>query len=309
LTARRSCARDRKFNSGAGRASRGGRCAGRRSQFRRAARSLADLAVSLPRARAGQRRDVSRRVRDLSRGRCVGGAGQIRVVRSRIQWLVHIDHFRRHDGGRLVRRHLRRSLRPPLLLSAQSPDLRHRVACWSRGALDRMAYRRALCHGRWSRCRNRRRLCDAVRIRAAATARPLGLGAFGYYQFGAVRLRVRGSSDYPAIRLALDVRHHRRRRADRLVFAPRTAGIAALARVQRSHRGSRKGSGRDRSGGRAPRAAAAGRRAADAGPAAAIDQGLVRGQDALAHHRRKSHPDRHLTASSLGCRRSWSSKA
>ena len=160
----------------------------------------------------------------------------------------------------MVRRHLRRSLRPPLFLPAQPPDLWHRVACGSGSALDRLAHRRALCHGRRSRRRNRRRLRNPLRIRAAAAARPLGLGAIGHYQFGAVRLGVRGSSDHPAIRLALDVCHYRRGRADRLVFAPRAAGIAALARVQRPHRGSRKGSRRDRSGGGAPRAVAACRR-------------------------------------------------
>ena len=111
---------------------------------------------------------------------------KIRLVRSRAQWLVYFDDLRGHGGWRLVRGHFRRSLRPPLLLPAQSADFRHRLACRRAGAVDRVADRRALCHGRRTRCRDRRRLCDPFRIRAAAAARPLGLGAGRDHQFRAV---------------------------------------------------------------------------------------------------------------------------
>ena len=65
-------------------------------------------------------------------------------------------------------------------------------------------------------------------------------------------------SHHPGLRMAPDVRHRRRRLADRLVSAQESPGVAALARIARPHRGSRSLDAGDRKGIRRRRAAAAG---------------------------------------------------
>ena len=108
------------------------------------------------------------------------------------------------------------------------------------------------------RRRNRGRLFDADRIRAAEDARPLARlhgvpGGGGFPGHRDPRL-----SDHSDLGLAADVHHRRHRLADRLVSAQEPAGIAALAGIARPHRGSGSLDAIDREGSRGRRRAAAG---------------------------------------------------
>ena len=142
---------------------------------------------------------------------------------------------------------------PPLHLSDQPVDLRPGLARRRVRAGHGPAHRLPLRAGAGPRRRDRGRLFDADRIRAAENARPLA-GLHGLP--GGRRLpghRHPQLPDHPGLGLAPDVHHRRHRLADRLVSAQEPAGIAALAGVERAHRGSgspddvdREGSGRQR---------------------------------------------------------------
>ena len=167
---------------------------------------------------------------------------------------VHLPHLRRHDHRRAGHRLRRRQLRPPLHLSDQSADLRAGLARGGVRAGHEPAHRLPFRAGARARRRDRGRLFDADRIRAAENARPLARlhgvpGGGGIPGDRAARL-----SDHPDLGLAADVRHRRRRLADRVVSAQEPAGIAALAQIEVD--ASRKPSAvaGDREGGRRPRA-------------------------------------------------------
>ena len=116
------------------------------------------------------------------------------------------------------------------------------------------------------RRRNRGRLFDADRIRAAEDARALAVddGVPGGERLP--RHRLARLSHHPELRLAADVRHRRHRLADRLVSAQEPAGVAALAGIAGPHRGSRSPDAIDRTGSRRRQAAAADRGAGSASP-------------------------------------------
>ena len=124
------------------------------------------------------------------------------------------------------------------------------------------AHRLPFRAGARPRRRDRGRLFDADRIRAAEDARPLAR-LHGLHRGGGIPgHRDPRLSDHSDLGLAADVRHRRHRLADRLVSAQESAGVAALAGIARPHRGSgsldavdREGSGRRRCA-----AAAGGRR-------------------------------------------------
>ena len=131
----------------------------------------------------------------------------------------------------------RRSVRAAFHLSDQSGDLRARFAGGVIGARHDDAELASLRDGARARRRNRGRLFDADGIRPAPVARALALlhglsGRLGPAGHGIARL-----SDHPGLGLAADVRHRRRRGADRLVAAQEPAGIAALAGVPGAQRG------------------------------------------------------------------------
>ena len=115
-----------------------------------------------------------------------------------------------------------------------------RVLRRRRGAQHGLADRRAVRDGPGPRRRDRGRLLDHDRIRAAGLARPLD-GLHGLPR----RRRLSRHLDHqhaghPRVRLAADVRHCRRRRPDRLVSPQAIAREPALARKRRAGRPRRK---------------------------------------------------------------------
>ena len=149
--------------------------------------------------------------------------------------------------------------RPPLYLSDQSAGLRPGVAGRRIRAEHGSADHLPLRPGARTRRRDRRRLFDADRIRAAEVARAMAVvhGLHRGCRFSGHRHS--RLSDHSEFRLASDVRHRRRRLADRLVSAQELAGIAALAGIERPRRRSRSADAVDRKGSRRAGLAAAGR--------------------------------------------------
>ena len=161
---------------------------------------------------------------------------------------VHFADLCRHDAGRADHRLCRRPLRTSFHLSDQPADLWPGITrgglCAGHDAADHLPLRARA----WPRRRDRGRLFDADRVRAAADARTLAVddgvsGGGGISGHRATRL-----SHHPGLRMAADVRHRGRRLADRLVPAQEPAGIAALARSAGPHRRSRSPDADDRKG-------------------------------------------------------------
>ena len=158
--------------------------------------------------------------------------------------------LRRHDDWFADHRLRRRPLRPAFHLSDQSADFRPGLARRRLRAGHDPAHHLPLRAGAGLGRRNRGRLFDADRIRAAEDARPLA-GLHGVPGGGGIPgHRAAQLSDHSELRLAADVRHRRHRLADRLVSAQEPAGIPALAGIARPQRGSGSLDAIDREGSR-----------------------------------------------------------
>ena len=218
----------------------GGTSHGSCSKRRRAARPAAGLVVSLPDLLAGRRRHVLRRLRSLCRRRRAGVRDPEQILDRAAKPAIHFADLRRHDARRADHRICRRQVRTPLHLPDQPADLRAGVA--GRGVLagHDPAHRLPLRAGPGVRRRNRGRLFDADRIRAAEHARALAVddGVPGGGRLSGDRSA--RLSHHPLLRMAPDVRASPPRARCRLVFAQEPAGIAALARIGGPHRGGRK---------------------------------------------------------------------
>ena len=221
-----------------------------RRQRRRAARSAARVTLSLSNSGADRRRNVPRRIRDLSAGRGACGPDWHRMVYAGAKRQFPFRDICRHGDRSMARRYHRGSLRPALFLSSQSFDIRSRVAGRRCCALDGMADRRPFCHGHRSRRGDRRWLCHDLGASAAGQPGQMGRGSGNRDQLRIVFRSTGRPPDHSFLRLALDVCDRGGRRADRLVSAQAHAGVAPLAGSQRTDRRSRAGHERDRSGGR-----------------------------------------------------------
>ena len=204
----------------------------------RTPRSAADFVFSQTHLLARRRRHVLRRLRPLCRHQCAALASAVRLFDAAAGRRFHLEDLYRHDHRGARHRLSRRQIWPALHLPGEPAHLRTRFAGGGRRTRHDPAQLGAFRHGPGARRRDRRRLFDTHGIRAAEVARALAI-VHGLSR----RLRPAGHRTdrvfrHSQFRLASDVRHRRYRRADRLVSAQELAGIAALAGIERPHRGS-----------------------------------------------------------------------
>ena len=201
-------------------------------QRRRASRPAARQLLSLSHLLAHRRRHVLRRHRHLPRQQRARCDDTEQILDAGPEHPVHLAHARRHDDRRVGHRLPGRPVRPALHLPVQSPRLRARLARGGVRAGHEPAHRLPLRAGDRFRRRDRGRLFDADRVRAAEDPRALARlhvvpGRRGLSGDRAARL-----PDHPDFRLAADVRRCGGRRARRLVPAQAPARVPALARSE-----------------------------------------------------------------------------
>ena len=155
-----------------------------------------------------------------------------RLLDSSAEHPVHLAHAGRHDDRRVGHRLPGRPVRPALHLPVQSPHLRARLARGGVRAGHEPAHRLPLRAGGGFRRRDRGRLFDADRVRAAEDPRALARVHVVPGRRGLPGDRAARLPGHPDLRLAADVRRCRGRRARRVVPAQAPARVPALARIE-----------------------------------------------------------------------------